>query len=67
MLLDVMVNGRFYCQIDYTKRGFPEMIDGEIEEVHDYEEIQRFVEECKPSLKGRDYRIEFTDNKVFRV
>lgn len=63
-LLDIMKDGRFYKQLKYTKRGIPEEIDGEILEVFDDFELKNFVEESLPSLKGKNYRIRFSDGKV---
>ena len=64
VLLDIMLNGTFVCQLKYDKRGFPEMIDGEVKEFHRLEDLERFVHEKRPSLKGKDIKIEFSKNKV---
>ena len=64
VLLDIMLNGRFICQLSYDKRGFPEVIDGEVKEFHRLEDLERFVYEKRPSLKGKDIKIEFSKNKV---
>lgn len=63
-LIDITLNGRFVCQVKYTKRGFPEEIDGQIVEVHRMDDICSFIESLRPSLKGKDYHIEFTNQKV---
>lgn len=63
-LLDIMKDGRFYKQLKYTKRGIPEEIDGEILETFDDFELKNFVEESLPSLKGKNYRIRFSDGKI---
>ena len=64
ILLDVMLNGRFVCQLKYNRRGFPEMIDGEVKESHKIEDLERFVFEKRPSLRGKDIRIEFSNQKT---
>lgn len=64
VLLDIMLGGRFICQLRYDGMPFPEMIDGKIVPVYDSEDIRKFVYEKRPSLRGRDIRIEFSNNKV---
>ena len=65
VLLDIMEKGRFLCQMVYDKRGFPESIGGgKFVEVHRLEDLKKFVYEKRPSLRGRDIRIEFSNNKV---
>lgn len=65
VLLDIMVNGRFYTQLRYTKRGFPKMIDGEIVEMHNVKDIEEFVHEKLPSLKyKKNVNFVFTSQKV---
>ena len=64
VLLDVMLHGRFVCQLKYDKRGLPYMVDGEIIEVHNQQEIKDFVFEQRPSLIGKDIVIEFASQRV---
>ena len=64
IILDIIKDGRFYKQLKYTKRGFPQMLDGKIVETHDASDIKRFVEESLPSLVGKKYRIEFAKQKI---
>ena len=64
LLLDIIKDGRFYKQLKYTKRGIPEEIDGKILETFDDFELKNFVEESLPSLKGKNYRIRFSDGKI---
>ena len=64
VLLDVMLNGRFVCQLKYDKRGLPDMVDGEIIEVHNQQEIKDFVFQQRPSLIGKDIVIEFASQRV---
>jgi hypothetical protein len=66
VLLDIMIDGRFYTQLRYTKRGFPQMVDGVITEVHKSKDIEDFVFEKLPSLKGKkNVNIGFAQQKVF--
>lgn len=65
ILLDIMLKGSgFYRQLKYDKPGFPQLVDGEIKEVYDYKDFQKFVEEKLPSLKHREYHIEFSSQRV---
>lgn len=53
--LDIMVKDRFVTQIPYQHCTlFP----------IDSEELKNFVLEKRPSLKNKDFRIEFSNNKV---
>ena len=65
VLIDVLVGGIFYTQLNYTKRGMPEMIDGDIKEVHKMKDIEDFVYTKLPSLiNKRNVRIDFSNQKV---
>lgn len=65
MYLDIMsADGLFIQQMRYTKRGFPELINGKIQEVHRIEDIEDFVYSKRPSLRGKNIRIEFTNQRV---
>ena len=64
VLLDIMLGGKFICQLSYDKRGYPEVIDGEVKESHRLEDLERFVFEKRPSLRGKDIRIEFSNQKT---
>lgn len=66
LLLDIMEHGRFVCQIPYNRHGKPKLIDGNIVEVHDYEEFKAYVYTQRPSLRNRDISIAFTSNRVCR-
>jgi len=63
VLLDIMKDDRFVCQLKYGG-GRKQNIDGKIIKVYDVEKLKEFVEECRPSLIGSDYRICFSDNAV---
>lgn len=57
LLLDIMLGDRFLCQMKYTKRGFQKIIDGQVREVHDSRDIERFVFEQRPSLRDKHITI----------
>jgi len=42
LLLDIILNGRFICQLQYNKRGLPDMVNGEIVEVHNTKDLEAF-------------------------
>jgi hypothetical protein len=65
VLIDVMVDGRFNCQLAYEGSPFPQMVDGKVVPVYDGNDISRFVYEKRPSLKGKAVTIEFATQKVF--
>lgn len=64
VLLDVMQGDKFVCQLKYTKRGVPTIIDGEIREVYNMEDLEQFVYENRPSLREGGVRIAFSNNRV---
>ena len=64
VLIDVMISGRFVCQLRYTGKPFPSVVGGVIMPVYDGDDIKRFVEEKRPSLKGKGYQIEFSNQIV---
>lgn len=64
LLIDIILEGRFVCQLRYTKHGIPQMINGEIKEVHNTDDINKFVLEQRPSLKGKNYQINFSNQRV---
>lgn len=64
LFLDVMLRGRFLCQLRYTKPGRLEWVGDKLDYVYDTEDLQRFVEQKRPSLAGLDYKIEFSNQKV---
>lgn len=65
--VDVILDGKWICQLQYTKKGFPEITGGgEIKEFHRYADIRTFVEERRPSLAGKLYECEITEQRVWR-
>ncbi|MCR5270524.1 MAG: hypothetical protein K6D91_05855 [Prevotella sp.] len=65
VLLDVMMGDNFICQLRYNKRGFPQMVDGKVVEVHKESDLKAFVESQRPSLIGKDYHVELSNQSVF--
>lgn len=53
IFIDVMQSGRFLFQLKYTRRGVPRIVGGELCEVHLPEDVERFVYQQRPSLRGR--------------
>lgn len=65
ILMDVMLGNHFECQIEYPFRGYPlEEIDGQVVEVIDNTFLRTLIEAKRPSLKGKGYHVEFTNQKV---
>jgi len=64
ILLDIMLGGRFICQLKYEGMPFPELINGKVVPVYDAEDLERFVYEKRPSLRGKDIKIEFSNQKT---
>ena len=64
VLLDIMLGGKFICQLKYDGMPFPELIDGKVVPVYDSEDLEKFVFEKRPSLRGKDIRIEFSSQKA---
>lgn len=64
ILLDIMLDGRFVCQLRYSRQGQLEIINGHMAEVYDLDDLQSFVEKERPSLIGQPYRIEFSQQHI---
>lgn len=64
ILLDIMEKGRFLCQLKYSAKGRMEIIDGKLVMVHDLRDIRRFVYQQRPSLRGKDINICFSNSRV---
>lgn len=62
--LDIMLGDRFVCQLRYTKRGWPRMVNGKMVETHSAKDIEEFVYAKRPSLRGMDIDIRFSDQRV---
>lgn len=57
ILLDIMLDGRFLCQMKYPHRGFPQMYNGKVVETYDYNDFEKFVFEKRPSLRNKQIAI----------
>lgn len=64
ILIDIMLGNRFVCQLKYDKHGWPKMVDGKIVETHRAEDIEAFVYQQRPSLKGKGITIKFSEQRV---
>ena len=65
ILMDVMVGNHYECQIEYPLTGRKTVeIDGNLMEVIDENYLHQLIETKKPSLKYKDYHVEFTDRKI---
>lgn len=64
ILLDIMLDGVYKGQLKYYGRGFPKLVDGKVIEVFNTKDIEAFVEEKKPSLKGKPYQVLFSEQRV---
>ena len=49
----------------YMGMPFPTIVDGKAVPTYNYNDISRFVYQQRPSLRGKDIRIEFSNQKVF--
>ena len=64
--LDIMsADGTFLCQLRYDKRGFPKMENGKVVERFNRKELEEFEFSKRPSLRGKDIRIETTNQRVY--
>ena len=65
LYLDVMIGDEWKGQVKYDGPGFPIMLeDGSFIESYDFDELCSFVEGKMPSLKGKNYHLEFYNQRV---
>ena len=64
LLLDIMLGDVYKGQLKYYGHGNPELINGKIVEVWDPKILTAFVEEQRPSLKGKDFQVHFSNQKI---
>lgn len=66
--IDVILDGKFICQLQYTKQGIIHSTvgGGKTEESHRYADIRTFVEERRPSLAGKLFECEITEQRVWK-
>ena len=62
ILLDIIVDGRFYCQLTY--QGLPVGMTEDGVWVYDSRDINKFCQQQLPSLARKKYRIEFSNQRV---
>ena len=64
LFLDIMLNGKYICQMKYTGRPTVEFVSGELMPVYDFDDLYRFVDSQRPSLKGKKYSICPTNQRI---
>lgn len=62
--IDIMQDGRHICQLPMNIPQRREVIDGESIEFFDPSDLKFYVELMKPSLRGKEYSIEFSNKRV---
>lgn len=67
VFLDVMLDDRYVATLTYpVSLKNVRQDDGKLSFSVDYSELTAFVERERPSLRGKQYRIEFTDRMPVR-
>lgn len=61
-----MREGKFICQLSYNQRGCRTKVNGQLLEVLSEKAVKNFVEERLPSLRGSDYNVCFTNQKILK-
>ena len=56
--------GRFFCQLRYTGRGRLEWLGEKLGYVYNEASIRSFIERMRPSLRGKDYKVDFAKQRV---
>lgn len=65
VLIDIMTKERrFICQLSYNQRGYYTKVNGQLLEVHSEKAVKNFVEKRLPSLRGSNYNVCFTNQKI---
>lgn len=57
LLLDVMLDDRFYHQLKYSRKGAPIKISSKTIMKYDLNDIKSFVKDRLPSIKGKNWRV----------
>lgn len=65
-IVDIMLGDRFVCQMSILPKGSLKILNGEMVEKVTEEDIRLCVESKMPSLKGKPYTIERTEQKLLR-
>lgn len=63
--IDVMFKGEFVCQLNVSSLGHIEFVGDKIMKVYSEDELRKFVEEKKPRLVGKDFKVEFSNQRVW--
>ena len=64
ILLDIFLKERFVCQMKYETSETVVLEDGSRLPLFDMDVVKLFVEIKKPSLRGKDYRISPSKQRV---
>ena len=64
ILIDVMQDGRFVCQLHYTGKERLEEIDGQILRVLSETDIRKWINKQRPSLRNKKINIRLSNNRV---
>lgn len=64
VLIDIMREGRFICQLSYNQRGYYTKVNGQLLEIHSEKAVKNFVEKRLSSLRGSNYNVCFTNQKI---
>ena len=64
ILLDVMLDGYFLCQLQYQEEIRKYIVGGAEIPIPDKHKLRRFVLSRKPFLKGRKYTINETSQRI---
>ena len=65
ILIDMMLGNHHECQIDYPLNRCSIIDCGDrVIPVINERQLAAFIESKRPSLKGKDYHVEFTNQKV---
>jgi hypothetical protein len=65
VLIDVMVGDRFFCQLKPELNPIPKLIGGKIYPVYRKDEIEKAILEMRPSLSGKKFTYELSNQKIF--
>ena len=57
-LINLTLNGKPVCQIDYPNRKKPINIDGRERDVINHDRLCEYIEKKDPNLKGKPYKVE---------
>jgi len=66
VLLDIMVENKFYTQLRYRGAPVPSFVDGKIIPCYDDDDIRSFVFSTLPSIRGKKVRICIATQTVFK-